>query len=65
MISTRKIKRRKMMPNYNVLVAQYTEICDIEAKSEEEAKEIATHGYIWNEHENYHVHLEVEQLEEE
>tara|TARA_Y100001963_G_C6499226_1_gene317101 strand:- start:348 stop:509 length:162 start_codon:yes stop_codon:yes gene_type:complete len=51
---------------YNVLVAQYTEICDIEAESEEEAKDIATNGYIWNDHENYHVHLEVtEQWEDD
>tara|TARA_E500000305_G_C3988771_1_gene220850 strand:- start:261 stop:425 length:165 start_codon:yes stop_codon:yes gene_type:complete len=53
------------MTLYNVSVTQYSKFYEIEADSEEAAKEIATVGYIWNDCPNYWVALDVETSEEE
>jgi hypothetical protein len=38
------------MPNYKVYITVYHLIRDIEADSPEEAKQIATEDYIWDDH---------------
>jgi len=38
------------MPNFKVYVTVYHMIDDIEASNEDEAKELATSDYIWDDH---------------
>ena len=38
------------MPNFDVRITVYHLIDDIEASNEEEAKELATSDYIWDDH---------------
>ncbi len=52
------------MTLYNVAVTQYSKFYEIEADSEEEAKEIATTGYIWDDCPNYWVALDAEESNE-
>jgi hypothetical protein len=42
--------RRSKMPKFKVNVTVYHAFYDIEASSEEEAKELAASDYIWDDH---------------
>jgi hypothetical protein len=49
-----------MPKSYTVYVTVYHRIDDVEADSPEEAEELATSDYIWDEHMKY-CHIEAEE----